>query len=191
MNENLKHEIFSERQFNLGNSQYLISQISPFSYSWRCDAYANILAYLSGLTTQKQAMTTFRFLWGVGINSPWPVKNLYPNVRAGDPEWKDFFAVNLLNLPDHYHNGGIWPFIGGMWVRFIHKLGMKTLARRELVRLSRLCKLGIETPWEFNEWFHGKTGRPMGKRFQAWNAASFVRACHDLHVEPHHLKEQE
>ena len=37
---------------------------------------------------------------------------------------------------------------------------------------------------EFNEWHHGVTGRPMGKAFQTWSAASFLRACHDLHLDP-------
>lgn len=180
---------FSERQFSMGNSQYLISQISPFSFSWRCDVYANVLAYLNGLTSKAHAQTTFNFLWGVGVNDPWPVKNIYPPVTAGDPEWADFFTVNLLNLPNHYHNGGIWPFIGALWVRFVHKLGMKNLARRELVRLAELCKGGITDSWEFNEWAHATTGRPMGKRYQAWNAASFIKACHDLHVEPESLNE--
>ena len=92
--------------------------------------------------------------------------------------------MNLLNLPNHYHNGGIWPFVGGMWVRYIYKLGMEGLARRELLRLAELCSGGVSHKWEFNEWHHGQTARPMGKAFQAWSAASFIRACHDLHVDP-------
>lgn len=128
-------------------------------------------------------MMTFRFMWGVGVNEPWPVKNHYPPVQAGDPEWRDYFTVNLLNLPNHYHNGGIWPFIGGLWVRYIHKLGMKDLARRELVKLARLCSQGVAQEWEFNEWHHGETGRPMGKAFQTWSAAGFLKACHYLHVD--------
>ncbi|MBF0351724.1 MAG: hypothetical protein HQM11_11895 [SAR324 cluster bacterium] len=182
---------FSQRQFAMGNSQYLINQISPFSYSWRCDIYANLLAYVNGVTSTELARVTFNFLWGVGANIPWPVKNLYPPVYAGDPEWRDFLTVNLLNLPNHYHNGGIWPFIGALWVRVIHKLGLKTLARNEMVQLARLCKLGLKHEWEFNEWFHADTGRPMGKYFQAWNAAGFIQACHDLQLDPSHLKEQE
>jgi hypothetical protein len=27
----------------------------------------------------------------------------------------------------------------------------------------------------------------MGKAYQTWSAASFIRACHDLHLEPHTL----
>jgi glycogen debranching enzyme len=123
----------------------------------------------------------------VGANEPGLVKNLYPPVQAGDPEWRSYYTVNLLNLPNHYHNGGIWPFIGGMWVRYVYKLGMADLARRELVRLAQLCAHGVSHEWEFNEWHHGQTARPMGKAYQAWSAASFLRACHDLHLDPEHI----
>ena len=180
---------FSQKQFSLGNSQYLISQISPFSFSWRCDVYANILAFLNGVTKKEQAMMTFRFLWGVGANRPWPIQNIYPPVYSGDPEWKEFFIVNLLNLPYHYHNGGIWPFIGSLWVRFIHKLGMANIAVNELIQLAKVNKMGFEREWEFNEWVHGVTGQPMGKCYQAWSAAGFVQACHDLQCDPEHIPE--
>ena len=63
------------------------------------------------------------------------------------------------------------------------KLGMGDLAKRELVKLADLCKLGAVHPWEFNEWHHADTGRPMGKAYQAWSAASFIRACHDVGLD--------
>jgi len=179
----VKHT-FADAQFSLGDARYLMAQISPFSFSWRCDVYANLLAYLFDVVDRERAMMTFRFLWGVGVNEPGPARNLYPPVQAGDQEWRDYFVVNLLNLPNHYHNGGVWPFIGGLWVRYVHKLGLLDLARRELVKLARLCSLGVSQEWEFNEWHHAETGRPMGKAFQAWSAASFVQACHDLHIDP-------
>ena len=134
-----------------------------------------------------RARTAFRFMWGVGVNQPWPVANLYPVVQAGDPDWRAYYTVNLLNLPHHYHNGGIWPFIGGMWVRFIHRLGFHEVACRELLRLAELNRLGRDHEWEFNEWAHGQTGRPMGKAYQAWSAASFLRACHELEADPKSL----
>ncbi|MFZ5493787.1 MAG: HAD-IIB family hydrolase [Verrucomicrobiota bacterium] len=175
---------FAHRQSGLGDSQYLLAEITPFSYNWRCDTYANILASLMNLLDLDRARTAFRFMWGVGVNQPWPVANLYPVVQAGDPDWRAYYTVNLLNLPHHYHNGGIWPFIGGMWVRFIHRLGFHEVACRELVRLAELNRLGADHEWEFNEWAHGQTGRPMGKAFQAWSAASFIRACQEVGVEP-------
>lgn len=181
---------FSDVQFALGDARYLVAEISPFNFSWRCDVYGNLLAFLTGVLDKDRAMMTFRFLWGVGANDPGPVKCLYPPVQAGDREWRPYFTVNLLNLPNHYHNGGIWPFIGGLWVRYIHKLGLRDIARRELVHLTRLCAMGAGQEWEFNEWHHGVTGRPMGKAFQAWSAASFIKACHSLHMDPDHLEIQ-
>lgn len=175
---------FSDVQYELGDARYLVAQVSPFSYSWRCDVYGNILAFLANLLDKDRALMTFRFLWGVGANDPAPVKNVYPPIQSGDPEWRDYFTVNLLNLPNHYHNGGVWPFIGGLWVRYVHKLGMTELACRELVKLATMCSRGVSHEWEFNEWHHGITGRPMGKMFQAWSAASFIRACLDLHIDP-------
>ncbi len=175
---------FTDTQYGLGDARYLVAQVSPFSYSWRCDVCGNLLAFLTGLLDENRALMTFRFLWGSGVNDPGPAKNLYPPVQAGDPEWRSYYTVNLLNLPNHYHNGGLWPFIGSMWVRFIHRLGFAELAQRELVKLARTCQLGMSHAWEFNEWHHGVTGRPMGKAYQAWSAAGFIRACHDLEAVP-------
>jgi glycogen debranching enzyme len=59
--------------------------------------------------------------------------------------------VNLLNLPGYYHNGGIWPHIGGMWVHFVHRLGLRDVACRELVKLAELNRSGQRDEWEFNE----------------------------------------
>ncbi|MEO8185157.1 MAG: HAD-IIB family hydrolase [Deltaproteobacteria bacterium] len=173
---------FADQQFSLGDARYLIAQISPFGFSWRCDVWGNILAFLFNIIDVHRARIAFEFMWGVGVNRPFPVHNLYPPVLTGDPEWRPYFTVNLLNLPGHYHNGGIWPHIGGMWVRFIHRLGMRELACRELVRLAELNRSGIRSEWEFNEWAHAGTGRPMGKRFQAWAAASYLRACRELEL---------
>lgn len=173
---------FADRQFSLGDARYLIAQVSPFGFSWRCDVWGNILAFLFNIIDVERARTAFEFMWGVGVNQPYPVRNLYPPVLTGDPEWRPYFTVNLLNLPGHYHNGGIWPHIGGMWVRFIHRLGLRELACRELVRLAELNRNGVRSEWEFNEWAHAQTGRPMGKRYQAWAAASYLRACHELEL---------
>jgi len=181
---------FAEQQFTLGDSQYLIAEVTPFAFNWRCDVLGNVLAYLMNLLDIERARTAFRFMWGVGVNNPWPVANLYPVVQAGDPDWRAYYTVNLLNLPHHYHNGGVWPFIGGMWVRFIHRLGFHEVACRELVKLARLNQLGRDQEWEFNEWVHGQTGRPMGKSFQAWSAASFIRACQEVEADPAHLNHE-
>lgn len=174
--------MFTERQLGVGDTRYLLAQVTPFDFNWRCDVYGNILAVLFNVLDVARARIAFRFMWGVGINDPWPVKNLYPVVHSGDPDWRPYYTVNLLNLPHHYHNGGIWPFIGAQWVRFIQRLGYRQIAYQELVKLARLNREGIFDEWEFNEWAHGETGRPMGKAYQAWSASEFLLACHDLEL---------
>lgn len=174
--------MFTERQLGVGDTRYLLAQVTPFDFNWRCDVYGNILAVLFNVLDVARARIAFRFMWGVGINDPWPVKNLYPVVHSGDPDWRPYYTVNLLNLPHHYHNGGIWPFIGAQWVRFIQRLGFRHIAYQELVKLAKLNQDGIFDEWEFNEWAHGETGRPMGKAYQAWSASEFLLACHDLRL---------
>ncbi len=174
-------ESFSETQFTLGEAKYLLSEISPFGFSWRCDVYANLMAALVGLLDDHKLEQLFHFLWGVGINSPYPVKCLYPPIHSGANDWEDYFVTNFLNLPDHYHNGGIWPFIGGLWVRFLVRCNRQELAHQALNALAESCRLGVYGEWEFTEWLHGQTGRPMGKAHQAWSAASYITAYKALY----------
>jgi glycogen debranching enzyme len=169
-------ESFAQTQFTLGRTRYLISQITPFGFSWRCDVFANIIAALYGVLDEERSHKVWRFLRQIAIDQPNPVRVLYPAIRPGAPDWRDYFLVNLQNLPHHYHNGGIWPFVGGLWIRFLHRLGKNDHAEEALNSLAELCKAGIDTEWEFTEWAHGQTGRPMGKAFQAWSAASYVAA---------------
>ncbi len=171
---------FAEKQFTLGDTSYLIAQTTPFDFSWRCDTLGNVLAFLHGTIDAEKAHQTFKFMLGVGVNDPFPIANVYPVVSPGDPDWRPYYTVNLLNLPNHYHNGGIWPFVGGFWVKFVNKLGFKDVAISELYKLALINKEGINHEWEFTEWAHGTTGKPMGKAYQAWSAAQYISACHDL-----------
>ena len=68
--------------------------------------------------------------------------------------------------------------MAGFWILLLLKLGRKELAKEELERYAQVCKTNN---WEFNEWLHGKTGKPMGMAGQSWNAAMFVLAYHALH----------
>jgi sucrose-6F-phosphate phosphohydrolase len=181
---------FAQQQAAVGDASYLLAEVTPFSFNWRCDVLGNVQAFLSNVLDADRARIAFKFMWGVGVNEPYPVANLYPPVQAGDPDWRPYYIVNLLNLPGHYHNGGIWPFIGGMWVRFIHRLGLYEVACRELLKLAQLNRLGKNQEWEFNEWVHSRTGRPMGKCFQAWSASSYIHACQELQLNVEELNSE-
>jgi glycogen debranching enzyme len=97
-------------------------------------------------------------------------------VQPGDREWREYFRVRNLNQPHHYHNGGIWGFIGGFYVAALVQAGRMDEAAYHLDRLARMNKLGVRAEWEFNEWYHGVSGRPMGFAGQSWSAAMYLYA---------------
>jgi glycogen debranching enzyme len=82
-------------------------------------------------------------------------------------------ARHRQNLVWQYHNGGIWPMVGGFWIAALVASGRKTQARAELVKLARACAL---KDWAFTEWLHGKTLAPRGMPGQSWNAAAYLMA---------------
>jgi hypothetical protein len=40
----------------------------------------------------------------------------------------------------------------------------------------RLAEANAVSGFEFNEWFHGRSGAPMGMPGQSWSAAAFLLA---------------
>lgn len=87
--------------------------------------------------------------------------------------WRTYMGRHRQNLPHQYHNGGIWPFVGGFWVMLLKKLGLEGEA---WTVLERLAAVNREGGWQFNEWFHGRSGVPMGMPGQSWNAATYLVA---------------
>lgn len=99
-------------------------------------------------------------------------------IKEGSRLWRPYMNRHKQNVPHQYHNGGIWPYAGGFWVLLLSKLRRKKPAWTELGKLAEANRVNN---WNFNEWFHGRTGEPMGMGGQSWNAAMFLLAYHTLH----------
>lgn len=155
---------------------YYLPYMAFRDYGDRFDTLGNLLAIVLGVADQQQANLILDYLHGCGLNEPFPVRALYPPVNPGDKDWRDYFRVRNLNLPHHYHNGGAWPFIGGFYVAALVQAGRLDEAQMQLVRLAEMNRQGVRGEWEFNEWFHGLSGRPMGYAGQSWSAAMFLFA---------------
>lgn len=141
------------------------------------DVFGNVLACLFGVPLPEKRKRIVDALLARKANRPYPIRSVLSPIRKDSFLWRPYMERHHQNLPDQYHNGGIWPFVAGFWVVLLAKLGRKNLARTELVRYAEACRLNN---WEFNEWLHGKTGKPMGMAGQSWNAAMFVLAFHAL-----------
>ncbi len=133
------------------------------------DTLGNLLAILAGVADRTQTGIILDLIARHRLDR-WPCVSLAPPVRPGDPDWRDYYG--MLNVPDHYHNGGVWPFIGGFYVAALVKAERFEEAGRALAALADLNERG-----EFNEWHHGQTGEPMGVRDQAWSAGMFLFAA--------------
>ena len=141
------------------------------------DAFGNVLAVLCGLANDAAAHRTLQALERAAVNDPYPVRTVCTPIAEEDFLWRPYMSRHRQNLAWQYHNGGIWPFVGGFWVAALAESGQRTKAARELVKVAHANALG---DWAFNEWLHGRTFEPRGMRGQSWNAAALLIACHAL-----------
>ncbi|UCH79670.1 MAG: hypothetical protein JSW20_07885 [Nitrospiraceae bacterium] len=165
---------------NEQSKTFYLSFVNLAFWGPEIDVYGNILSMLFGLTPVTKSLLRVDALLSVKAHEPWPVKSVVHPIRQNSPLWRTYMERYEQNYPYQYHNGGIWPYVSGFWIILLHKLGRKKLAQQELERYAEVNSLN---DWEFNEWFHGKTGKPMGMAGQSWNAAMFLLSWHCLNSD--------
>jgi hypothetical protein len=116
-----------------------------------------------------------RALAAARVHQPYPVRVVVRPIRRTDTLWRAYMSRHKQNFAWQYHNGGIWPMVGGFWVTALVACGRLREARSELGKLARACALG---DWRFTEWLHGRTRAERGMGGQSWNAAAFLMADH-------------
>jgi glycogen debranching enzyme len=181
--ERLKH--FRLEWFMLYHNIGTISS-RPFYLPWVafreygdwCDSLGNLLAILTGVADGHRADHILRYMLQVGISEPFPTRAIHPPIYPGESGWREYYRSRNLNVPHQYHNGGIWPMIGGFHVAALVRHGWADRAEEHLLALARANAQGLNAPWEFNEWLHGESGHPMGYEQQAWSAAMLLYAEH-------------
>ncbi|MBN1477610.1 glycogen debranching protein [Candidatus Sumerlaeota bacterium] len=169
--------VMERMRVSLWEARWYLPWFGVRQFAREIDVLGNILAVVCGVASRARARMVLDRLMQVGCETPHPSKAQEPPTMPGDPEWRDYYLNGNLNLPHQYHNGGIWPFIGGFHVIAEVVAGRRARARELLARLAEANRLGREGEWEFNEWLHGVTGRPMGVRWQAWSAGMFLAAA--------------
>ncbi|MFI9585290.1 amylo-alpha-1,6-glucosidase [Streptomyces sp. NPDC052236] len=156
---------------------YYLPYMAFRAYGDRFDTLGNLLAVIFGVADARQSDRIMGYIEEAGVNHPWPVKAFWPPVMPGDEDWREYYRQYNLNIPHQYHNGGAWPFIGGFYVAALVRAGRSREAHRQLERLAEMNRMARhEGEWEFNEWFHGLSGKPMGNSSQSWSAGMFLYA---------------
>ncbi|WP_298270489.1 glycoside hydrolase 100 family protein [Geobacter sp.] len=137
------------------------------------DVLGNLLACLTGIADTSRTLAIVRVLRRHRIDDPYPARAVVAPIPEESPLWRLYMARHRQNHPWQYHNGGIWPMIGGFWALLLARLGLRDDARKAVASLARANAVRA---WEFNEWFHGLDGEPRGMPGQSWNAAMFILA---------------
>ncbi len=137
------------------------------------DVFGNVLAVLYGLAGDSMAQEIVKTLQTAGATNPYPARAVTNPITPEHPLWRAYMGRHKQNHPHQYHNGGIWPFIGGFWTMALALLGKHETAAAELAKLAHV---NSRDDWRYTEWFHGQTLAPMGMAGQSWNAAAFLTA---------------
>ncbi len=141
------------------------------------DVFGNLLAVLYGLADEVAAQRIVNTLLASRAADPCPIRVTLRPLSREHELWRPYMGRHQQNHPHQYHNGGVWPFVGGFWVMALVQLGLGDAARSAL---ADLAAWHARDGWRFTEWFHGRTLAPMGMAGQSWNAATYLLALRSL-----------
>lgn len=151
--------------------------------SERFDLLGNSLAILSGIAPHTRAEEMISWIeeecdemiknGELDIHLP---PNFFPYIKPEDPDWMPRYKQ--FNMPGEYHNGGIWPFICGIYISALVAAKKFKLAEEKLRVLTEVIKIHIDRKltYGFNEWLKAQDGQPMGQEWQTWSAALYLYA---------------
>ncbi|MGB6486179.1 MAG: glycoside hydrolase 100 family protein [Steroidobacteraceae bacterium] len=155
------------------NRDLFLSFVNFSFFGEEGDVFGNLLALLCGLTDPRASRRTLTALQRNRVSRLYPVRVVTHPIRRRSALWRPYMARHRQNEVWQYHNGGIWPMVGGFWIVALAAAGHLPQARLELERLARACAL---RNWAFTEWLHGTKATPRGMPGQSWNAAAFLMA---------------
>ncbi|MEQ8474331.1 MAG: glycoside hydrolase 100 family protein [Marinoscillum sp.] len=157
------YKIYSSERFDLlGNSLAILTGIASPA---RSDAIISWIEDECLAMMQKGVLT---------VDLP---PNFFPFILPTDADWIERNWDH--NQPGDYHNGGIWPFVCGLYIAALVAAKKYSLAERKLLVLTELIKGSRREnlAFGFNEWIKAQTGKPMGQDWQTWSAALYLYAC--------------
>ncbi len=159
--------------------RHYLASVSYGRFVDRCDVLAHCLAIASGLTDGDRAATVLDHLDATSCDVPFPSRTWPQPFHPDDPSGLlDAHADRLQdarwrNPPGSYHNGAVWPYIGGAHVVAAVAAGRRRRARELLEGVVAANRLG---GWGFHEWIEVPSGEARGARDQVWNAGALLWA---------------
>jgi len=168
-----------QKIFDLSRRYYL-QYISFARIDSHFDTLSNILCGLLGVASEETFRSIMDIIGTRELAKPFPVRVLDPPYKKGDAGYDENFDAMLpvqhRSGPLDYHNGGVWPFVGGLYVVGLFRLGMQDADSwlEALARANAVTREGEEVG--FNEWLDGKKGEARGQYGQSWSAGMYIAA---------------
>lgn len=156
---------------------HYLSHITYAEFVDKCDTFANVLAILTGIPEPSRVERILHGILNHSIHTPFPLSTYTEPISQTDPSGMykahcdPMQGERWRNPPGDYHNGGIWPFIGGYWCAALAISGHSGEAEDEFSRLMSWC-----TANHFNEWGRFVNGEPCGNPGQSWSAGAVLLA---------------
>ena len=169
--------------FVIKNKPYYAFWTYKIHSSERFDLLGNSLAILSGIASPSRAEKMISWIEDkcaemvkrgeLAVDLP---PNFFPFIKPEDPDWLPRYKV--YNMPGEYHNGGIWPFVCGLYVAALVAAKKYKLAGEKLMALTNIIKNSnsVSVEFGFNEWLKAQNGKAMGQDWQTWSAALYLYA---------------
>ena len=160
--------------------KYFLHYVSFSRIDRRFDTLSNMLCVLTELADIETSLSILSTASSRRLTQPYPTRVLDPPYRGDstgfDRAFDSSLPVQHWSVPYAYHNGAVWPFVGGVHVCVLYKFDVD-YAAEELLSLAKsnsVLKSGERSG--FNEWIHGRTGDALGQFGQSWNAGMFIAA---------------
>ena len=157
-----------------GVRRFPVAAISPVRTDEHIDLAACALLALSDLapTLGQRALDAMTTTFVAHDRLP---PAFTPVIGESDPDWPALSRYHLhgfRNRPHEYHNGGIWP----IWLGWLALAYAKHNRHEDAERLRMLTHQHIAqlTHFDFEEYFHGRSGASLGTPGMAYTATGLV-----------------
>jgi glycogen debranching enzyme len=160
--------------------KYYLQYISFARIDTHFDTLSNLLCTLWGVADEETARSVLDTISTRGLSRPYPVRVLDPPYKKGEAGYDENFDAMLpiqhRSGPLDYHNGGVWPFVGGFYVCALRWCGIEdgSEALANLARANGVFMDGESVG--FNEWLDGRKGEARGQYGQSWSAGMYIAA---------------
>ncbi len=149
------------------------------------DTLSNLLCGLWGVASEETFRSIIDIVERRKLSKPFPIRVLDPPYEKGDGGYDDKFDAMLpiqhRSTPHDYHNGGVWPFVGGFYVCALRSLDLEYAEAQldNLAKANGVFRAGEDVG--FNEWLDGRKGEARGQYGQSWNAGMYMAAYASFH----------